>query len=112
LSAINIHMPRISRNRVDRARTGHPCTSSIGCIASQNSVFGNGIALLRRGDALIPHTILVPCGKTVCCKMHGANIKRGSPNVFVQGVPVARVGDSADLGSMRQGSPNVFANGG
>jgi uncharacterized Zn-binding protein involved in type VI secretion len=105
-------MPRISRNRVDRARTGHPCTSSIGCIASQNSVFGNGIALLRRGDALIPHTILVPCGKTVCCKMHGANIKRGSPNVFVQGVPVARVGDSADLGSMRQGSPNVFANGG
>ncbi len=105
-------MPRISRNRVDRARTGHPCTSSIGCIASQNSVFGNGISLLRRGDALIPHTILVPCGKTVCCKMHGASIRRGSPNVFVQGVPVARVGDSADKGSMRQGSPNVFANGG
>ena len=105
-------MPRISRNRVDRARTGHLCTPSIGCIASQNSVFGNGISFLRLGDSLIRHTILVPCGKTVCCKMHGASIRRGSPNVFVQGVPVARVGDSADKGSMRQGSPNVFANGG
>lgn len=105
-------MPRMSRNRVDLARTGHTCTSVIGCIASQNSVFGNGISFLRLGDSLIRHTILVPCGKTFCCKMHGASIKRGSPNVFVQGVPVARVGDAADIrGRMIQGSPNVFANG-
>ena len=105
-------MPRISRNRRDLAKTGHTCTFVIGCIASQNSVVANGIAILRRGDALIRHTILLPCGKTVCCKMHGASIRRGSPNVFVQNVPVARVGDAADIkGRMLQGSPNVFANG-
>ena len=105
-------MPAISRNRVDLASTGHGCTRVIGCIASQNSVFGNGIAFLRLGDALIRHTILVPCKKGLCCKMHGANIKRGSPNVFVQGIPVARDRDAADQGKMIEGSPNVFANGG
>jgi uncharacterized Zn-binding protein involved in type VI secretion len=105
-------MPAISRHRVDLASTGHGCTSVIGCLASQNTVFGNGIALLRRGDALIPHTILVPCKKGLCCKMHNASIKQGSPNVFVQGIPVARVLDRADIrGRMIQGSPNVFANG-
>jgi uncharacterized Zn-binding protein involved in type VI secretion len=31
--------------------------------------------------------------------------------VFIQGVPVARRGDSADRGRMIQGSPNVFAGG-
>ena len=75
-------------------------------------MFANGISLLRLGDSLITHTILVPCGKTVCCKPHGAIIRSGSPNVFVQGIPVARVGDAADIkGRMIQGSPNVFANG-
>ena len=35
----------------------------------------------------------------------------GSPNVFVEGLEVARKGDSADAGNMTQGSGNVFANG-
>lgn len=105
-------MPAISRDKIDLASTGHTCTFVIPCIASQNSVFANGISLLRLGDSLIRHTILVPCGKTVCCKMHGAIIRAGSPNVFVKGIPVARVGDAADLkGRMIMGSPNVFANG-
>ncbi len=104
-------MPAISRNQIDLARTGHPCTSAIGVRASQFSVFSNGIAILRPGDRLLPHTILRMCGKAPCCRPHAARVNMGSPNVFAQGIPVARRGDSADFGSMIQGSPNVFANG-
>jgi len=103
-------MPAVSRNRIDLARTGHACTTKIGVRASQFSVFANGINVLRPGDRLLPHTILVCC--PLKCVGHGAKVNRGSPNVFIQGVPVARRGDSADFGSMIQGSPNVFANGG
>ena len=42
---------------------------------------------------------------------HVANVNAGSPNVFVEGLAVARIGDSADSGNMTSGSGNVFANG-
>ena len=42
---------------------------------------------------------------------HVANVNAGSPNVFVNGIAVARIGDSADAGAMTSGSGNVFANG-
>ena len=32
-------------------------------------------------------------------------------NVFVEGLAVARIGDSTDAGAMTSGSGNVFANG-
>ena len=105
-------MPAISRNVIDKAATGHPCTRAIGVKASQFQVFANGIAILRPGDRLLPHTILRKCGPTFCCVSHAAKVKRGSPNVFIRNKPVARRGDSADFGKMLRGSPNVFANGG
>ena len=104
-------MPAVSRNRIDLAATGHTCDSTAGVRASQFSVFANGISILRPGDRLLPHTILVCFGKKCVCVNHPAKVNRGSPNVFIQGVPVARRGDSADAGRMIQGSPNVFANG-
>ena len=103
-------MPAISRNVIDRAKTGHPCTYAIGVKASQKSVMANGTAIVRPGDILLPHTILVCCPPK--CIPHKARINKGSPNVFAQGKPVARKGDSADFGFMLRGSPNVFANGG
>ena len=103
-------MPAVSRHLVDKARTGHPCTSSIPVIASQFSVFANGSPILRPGDALIPHTILVPCKDGLCCKMHQAFVTMGSSSVFIQGVPVARQGDKADKGNCTSTS-NVFAGG-
>ncbi len=48
------------------------------------------------------------------------DVMEGSPNVFVNGKPVARVGDKVNShtdglgshdGSISQGSPNVFVNG-
>ena len=104
-------MPAVSRNRIDLAATGHKCTSRIGVRASQFSVFANGISILRLADRLLPHLILRLCGRFPCCKPHNAKVSRSSPNVFIQGVPVARRGDKADKGRMIQGSPNVFANG-
>ena len=104
-------MPAVSRNRIDLARTGHACTTKIGVRASQFSVFANGTSILRPGDRLLPHTILV-CSPKCRCVGHSAKVNLGSPNVFIQNIPVARRGDSADFGSMIQGSPNVFANGG
>ena len=101
-------MPAVSRDRIDRARTGHACTTSIGCSATVSSVFINGRRVLRPGDRLLPHTILV-CGERCYCVGHPAKINRGSNTVFAEGRPVARRGDSADRGSMMRGSPNVFA---
>ena len=102
-------MPGISRDRIDRARTGHLCHTSIGCKATASSVFINGRRVLRPGDRLLPHTILVCIGDDCYCVGHPAKINRGSRQVFAEGKPVARRGDSADRGSMSRGSPNVFA---
>ena len=102
-------MPAISRDRIDRAATGHACTSSIGCVATASSVFINGIRVLRPGDRLLPHTIKFCTPDGCYCIGHPAKINRGSNTVFAEGKPVARRGDSADRGRMIQGSPNVFA---
>ena len=104
-------MPKLSRNVIDLAKTGHPCTSVIGVKASQGSVFANGIPVLRRGDRCLPHTILRRCGKYPCCLPHKAKVNMGSRSVFGLGIPVARDGDSTDFGALFQGSPNVFAGG-
>ena len=103
-------MPAISRHLRDKAKTGHPCTSRAPVIATQFTVFANGVPMNRLGDKLKPHTILVPCKKGLCCVQHPASVKRGSSSVFVQGVPVARAGDKADMGSCTSTS-NVFAGG-
>jgi uncharacterized Zn-binding protein involved in type VI secretion len=100
-------MPAISRDRIDLAATGHSCDATAGCIATARTVFANGSKVLRPGDRLLPHTILVCCPPR--CVGHSAKINRGSRQVFAEGKPVARIGDSADRGRMIQGSPNVFA---
>ena len=100
-------MPAISRDLRDLAKTGHGCTRVIPVKATQRSVIANGSAVLRPGDPLLPHTILVCCPPR--CIPHKAKVNRGSPNVFAQGIPVARLGDSADFGALIQGSQNVFA---
>jgi len=79
----------------------------IGARATQNSVFANGIPVLRQGDPAFPH--LIRRGKF--CVGHSARVNSGSRSVFCLGIPVARVGDSFDFGRMIRGSRNVFAGG-
>jgi uncharacterized Zn-binding protein involved in type VI secretion len=102
-------MPAISRDRRDLAATGHACTKFIGCKASARTVFANGSRVLRPGDPLLPHTILVCCPAR--CVGHPAKVNVGSRTVFAEGRPISRKRDSADRGRMIQGSRNVFANG-
>ena len=97
-------MPALCRDK-DLAKTGHGCTAICPIIARPSRVFVNGRLVARPGDKLAPHTIL---NKKKKCVDHPARINRGSRTVFAHGIPVARVGDSADQGAMFKGSPNVF----
>ncbi len=102
-------MPAVSRDRIDKAATGHLCSVTAGCISTARSVFINGRRVLRPGDRLLPHTILFCTPDGCYCKNHPAKVNMGSRQVFAEGIPVARKGDSADRGRMLHGSPNVFA---
>ena len=73
------------------------------------SVYANGKRMSGQGHLNTPH--LRPCPCPVCCCIHVAPLKRGSPNVFAEGIPIGRVGDPTCT-AVAQGSPNVFANGG
>ena len=99
-----MHMRKLCRDR-DLGTTGHSCTSRIGVKATQKTVFANGIPVARHRDPARPHTI--KRGRR--CVGHSARVNRASRTVFVQGIGVARVGDSYDRGKMIRGSNNVFA---
>jgi len=91
----------------DSLSTGHGCAGSTTLAsANQGSVFVNGILAAVVGAPTVAH----PFPPDPPCAPHVANLNAGSPNVFIEGIPVGRVGDSADAGAMTSGSPNVFAN--
>ena len=100
-------MPAIVRDG-DPTTTGHGCdaVTTVTGPTGENSVYANGIAVETKGNPTSPHTI--PSGSA--CVPHSAVINVGSPNVFVKGIEVARVGDSTDGGAITSGSPNVFVN--
>lgn len=92
----------------DPLSTGHGCAGSTTLAsAAQGSVFVNGILVAVVGAATVAHA--VPPDPP--CAPHVANLNAGSSSVFAEGIPVGRVGDSADAGAMTGGSPNVFAGG-
>ena len=99
-------MPGIVREG-DSLSTGHGCSSTTTLAsANQGSVFVNGILAAVIGAPTVPH----PFPPNPPCAPHVANLNAGSPNVFIEGIAVGRIGDSADAGSMTSGSSNVFAN--
>ena len=66
-------MPGISRNG-DLGATGHGCSKVAPVRATQKTVFANGKPILKRGDPMAPHEILVPAIPPICLK-HKANLK-------------------------------------
>jgi len=91
----------------DSLSTGHGCTGSTTlAAANQGSVFVNGILAAVVGAPTVSH----PFPPDPPCAPHVANLNAGSPDVFIEGIAVGRIGDSADAGVMTSGSPNVFAN--
>lgn len=83
--------------------TGHGCYPSRPSVQGSPTVFVNGVALHRQGDAWASHC---------CSSCHGGALARGCPTVFANGVEAGRVGDPVSCGShVAQGSPNVFIGG-
>jgi len=100
-------MPLIVRQGDDLS-TGHACVGITQLdTPTQGTVFVRGKLAARIGDPTVSH----PNPPVPICPNHVANVNAGSPNVFVVGIAVARIGDSADAGAMTSGSGNVFANG-
>ena len=101
-------MPAIARDG-DPTTTGHGCdgtTTVTGPTGASAKVYANNIPVECKGNPTSAHTI----NSGPRCVSHNAVINVGSNNVFVSGIPVARVNDSTDGGAITAGSPNVFAN--
>jgi uncharacterized Zn-binding protein involved in type VI secretion len=82
---------------------GHGCFPPTPSVAGSGDVFIDKIPALRKGDAVAPHG----CSN---CPPHGRAVSAGSPSVYVNGKPLARVGDGVDCGgSVAVGSGTVEA---
>lgn len=81
---------------------GHGCFPPRPSISAAATVFVNGIAAHRAGDAWAVH-----CCGPAC---HSSVLAAGSHTVFAEGQPIGRVGDPVACGStVAEGSPDVFA---
>ena len=98
-------MPAVCRVD-DSLSTGHICssTTTIDSSATDGTVKANGINIIVVGAPTVAH----PFPPAPPCAPHVANLNEGSGSVFINGIGVGRVDDSADAGAMTSGSPNVF----
>lgn len=97
-------MPAVSR--LGDNCTGHGCWPSRPSTGASPTVFVNGIAAHRQGDAWAAHTCpTIP-------QTHASVLAAGSATVFANGKQLARIGDPVACGgSVAQGSSSVFAGG-
>ena len=101
-------MPAVARKN-DSVATGHTCTGSTTIVGHSSNVNANNKGVSFKGASLAVHTILTPATPKPLCLPHGSAINTGLSSVRVNGIPIARAGDSADLGAVNLGSPNVNA---
>ena len=84
--------------------TGHGSWPPRPNVGASTNVFINNLGAHRVGDPWDTH-----CNPVPSC--HSSTQTSGSPNVYVNGKKLARIGDSIGCGSGNaEGSPNVFAN--
>lgn len=102
-------MSEVARSEnTDTISTGHLCDITAKIEGSlQTKVFVNGKLGAVKDDPIASHTIL----EGDACVPHSAVVNAGSSKVFFGGRAAARIGDSADAGSIITGSSNVFAGG-
>ena len=89
----------------DSIATGHGCDGTTTLTGPSSDVFANNLGVERQGDPTVVHRLT---GKG-CSVTHTAAVNAGSGTVFVNNKAIARIGDSADAGSITSGSPSVFA---
>lgn len=97
----------------DTINTGHGCDTTATIVVGSNNVKVNGRSATFRGADISSHQITNPAPPPAppCIPHPGQKVNVGSSTVKVNGKPMARIGDSADLGSVTGGSTNVFAGG-
>ena len=95
----------------DTTTTGHGCDGTTTIAGSSLNVYMGGIKVAIQGNALDSHTILVPGNPPRCVNHPGQIVNVGSTTVKVNGIGIARVGDSADGGAIMSKVGNVFAGG-
>jgi uncharacterized Zn-binding protein involved in type VI secretion len=101
-------MPAVAVCTVDTITTGHGCDGTAliqGSLQTKVTIGGKRVAV--QGDAIAPHTI----NAGPVCVPHSSVINAGSSKVTIAGIPVARVGDSADAGSVATVSGKVSCGG-
>lgn len=84
--------------------SGHGCWPPRPNDQASLNVYVNSINTHRESDHWVIH----------CCDddCHDGALSRGSSTVFINGLPIARIGDPVSCGSsVAQGSSNVFAGG-
>ena len=92
-----------SATRLNDNCTGHDSCGPRPLITGSGDVFINGRSAGRQTDRYAAHGCIVHSS-------HSDVITGGAPSVFVNGLPLARVGDAVSLGgSVAEGSPDVFA---
>lgn len=86
--------------------TGHGCWPPRPSTGASSTVFVNGVAVHRQGDAWAAHTCpSIP-------ETHASTLAAGSATVFADGLQLGRIGDPVACGStVAQGSADVFAGG-
>lgn len=102
-------MPAAAR-KGDKVNTAHGCDTITTIIEGSLNVFIEGSAAAYQGALLAPHTITNPAPPPAptCIPHLAQKVNIGSTTVKVNNKPLARIGDSADLGTITSGAKNVL----
>ena len=103
-------MPNVAR-KGETVNTGHGCDTVVEILEGDSTVLVEGKPVAVQSSPLEPHTITNPAVPPIppCIDHPGQIVNAGSGTVIVGGKGIARVGDSADLGSIATGSSTVIA---
>lgn len=103
-------MPGAART-TDSTTAHSPCSPGQCSIGSENVIINNKLAF-RVGDKDTPHGVPVSTPGGIVCVPHVTSLTQGSPNVYVNGRPLGRIGDNFSCGiKVASGSSNVIVNG-
>ena len=95
----------------DSVFTGHGCDTTTKIVSGLDTgrVLIEGEPAAVVGMEMEPHTINNPAPPFLCISHIGPIVNAGSATVLVGGKPLARQGDSADLGAITGGASKVLA---
>lgn len=92
----------------DTLSTGHGCSATTTLnTPPQSKVTIGGILVAIVGTPTVSH----PFPPNPPCAPHIAFLNAGSSKVTIGGIPIGRIGDSADAGAMTTGSAKVSCGG-